>query len=186
MGSSLRVMPPVSVFILAIALGGCASGIYNRDGGDRRLYTLVNLRVGPNGEVSPMNYERWQRLPVCTAVKVRRVGTWSAAVTTLESRRDLLVQYNLEPGERRPYLRKLFGKRCPRDELDSLSDIDREGIRRGKALEGMTRKGVIVAIGYPPAHWTPNLRRSSWIYLHNRYNRFEVEFVDDLVVNVRE
>jgi hypothetical protein len=60
--------------------------------------------------------------------------------------------------------------------LSELSDIDQKGISSGKALVGMSKKGVRIALGYPAAHRTPSLENNSWIYWRNRFRTKVIEF----------
>jgi len=48
--------------------------------------------------------------------------------------------------------------------LDSFSELDLKGIKEGKAYKGMTKEGVMKALGYPAAHKTPSLEAKTWIY----------------------
>ncbi|MBN1141365.1 MAG: hypothetical protein JXB25_06170 [Deltaproteobacteria bacterium] len=57
-----------------------------------------------------------------------------------------------------------------------LSKIDRKGIAEGKAYVGMSREGVMAALGYPAAHRTPSLEASTYIYWKNRYGTVAVHF----------
>jgi hypothetical protein len=68
-----------------------------------------------------------------------------------------------------------------------LSPVDRKGIQMGTALEGMTRQGVIYAMGYPPPHRTPSLDSERWIDWRNRFNTFAVVFdPSGLVMGIQE
>lgn len=70
--------------------------------------------------------------------------------------------------------------------FDELSKKDREGMADGKAYKGMSRKGVMVALGYPAAHRTPSIDSDSWTYWTNRFKTIVVEFDDKgLVSEVR-
>lgn len=60
--------------------------------------------------------------------------------------------------------------------LDNLSAIDREGIQEGRALPGMTKEGVRIALGYPAAHKTYSLESNLWVYWENRWDYFAVMF----------
>ena len=60
--------------------------------------------------------------------------------------------------------------------LDGLSELDRKGVSQGQALIGMSKKGVMTALGYPAAHRTPSLESSTWIYWTNRFGTLAVEF----------
>ncbi len=60
--------------------------------------------------------------------------------------------------------------------LSGLSKVDLKGVKSGKALVGMSRKGVMAALGYPAAHKTPSLESSTWIYWANRFRTVGVDF----------
>jgi hypothetical protein len=60
-----------------------------------------------------------------------------------------------------------------------LSKLDRQGVKEGKAMPGMTREGVMTALGYPAAHRTPTLDAGTWVYWTNRFGTIAVEFGPD-------
>lgn len=60
-----------------------------------------------------------------------------------------------------------------------LSAVDRKGIADGRAAVGMSREGVMAALGYPAAHRTPDLDASRWIYWQNRFRTLAVDFGAD-------
>lgn len=62
--------------------------------------------------------------------------------------------------------------------LQKFSSLDRKGIKEGKALVGMTRDGVMTALGYPAAHRTPSLENTTWVYWTNRFRTLAVDFDD--------
>ena len=67
-----------------------------------------------------------------------------------------------------------------------LSKQDRKGIADGRAYKGMTRKGVMAALGYPAVHRTPSLDAKTWVYWANRFRTVAVDFNDqDTVSGVR-
>ncbi|MCK4502707.1 MAG: hypothetical protein KAU22_06695 [Desulfuromonadales bacterium] len=67
-----------------------------------------------------------------------------------------------------------------------LSKLDKKGIAAGEAFKGMTRKGVMAALGYPAVHKTPSLKAKTWIYWANRFRTVAVDFNDQgKVSNVR-
>lgn len=59
-----------------------------------------------------------------------------------------------------------------------LSKQDKKGIADGKAYKGMTRKGVMAALGYPAVHKTPSLDSKTWVYWANRFKTIGVDFND--------
>ncbi len=60
--------------------------------------------------------------------------------------------------------------------LKELTSLDRKGVKQGKALVGMTKKGVMTALGYPSPHATPSLKDNTWKYWRNRFRTMDVEF----------
>jgi len=76
------------------------------------------------------------------------------------------------------HLLKYFGSSCSAADVESLSKSDQDGIRKGVASPGMTRQGVIYAMGYPPPHVTPDLDAKEWTYWKNRFDRMIVVFDD--------
>lgn len=70
--------------------------------------------------------------------------------------------------------------------LAGLSELDRKGVAKGKAMVGMTRDGVMAALGYPATHRTPSLDAQTWIYWTNRFGTIAVNFgADGKVASVR-
>ena len=59
---------------------------------------------------------------------------------------------------------------------NKFSAVDKKGVAEGKAYKGMTRKGVMVALGYPAVHKTPSLETDTWIYWANRFRTVAVDF----------
>jgi hypothetical protein len=69
---------------------------------------------------------------------------------------------------------------------EGLSEIDRQGIQEGKALPGMSKQGVMIALGYPAKHMTPSTDLNKWIYWKGRFNKLAVEFsTEGKVVSIK-
>jgi hypothetical protein len=60
--------------------------------------------------------------------------------------------------------------------LAHFSAVDRKGIEAGDVYIGMTKEGVLTALGYPPRHRTSSLDANTWIYWRNRFMTMSVEF----------
>lgn len=60
----------------------------------------------------------------------------------------------------------------------SLSELDRDGIYEGRVIEGMSRSGVLVAMGYPPEHANGKkiMKARDWHYWLSRFNKITVSF----------
>jgi len=61
--------------------------------------------------------------------------------------------------------------------LSGLSDQDLKGVKSGKVVAGMTKRGVMTAFGYPAAHRTPNPEENSvWVYWADRFKTIAINF----------
>jgi hypothetical protein len=61
---------------------------------------------------------------------------------------------------------------------EGLSDVDRQGIQAGKALVGMSKPGVMVALGFPARPATASPEEKRWTYWKGRRDMIAVEFDD--------
>ena len=78
---------------------------------------------------------------------------------------------------------RYFGPQCP--DLRSMRPEDVSGIQNAAVYQGMTKAGVIAAIGYPPEHRTQTLEGDVWLYWASRMGRFEVYFTNGVVSGMR-
>jgi hypothetical protein len=60
--------------------------------------------------------------------------------------------------------------------LESYSELDLKGIKEGKPYKGMTRNGIMTALGYPAVHRTPSLDADTYVYWRNRFATTAIEF----------
>jgi hypothetical protein len=141
--------------------------------------TLVNLHPAANGRLYSANFQDSGFIPMCTDVTVTKVTDKRLYFTVNSTKQDyvyLLHKTLTEPWEE--HLNKIFGTNCP--STAGMSEIDQKGIKEGRALVGMTKQGVIYAIGYPPS--TPDYMSSdSWKYWKNHWATFTVEFKGGVV-----
>jgi hypothetical protein len=182
----------VTLALLAVyAIAGCAStpapdGARAADPSLR--YTLVNLHPDDGRRrMYTMNYQQPGLIPRCTAVRFLETGTTHTIVEiAANSRRYLYMTHQSLPEPLARHLARYFGKSCDPAAVTTLSDVDRDGIARGKALPGMTKDGVLLAIGYPPEHVTPTREANVWTYWKSRSRTFTVEFDDGKVVRITD
>lgn len=67
---------------------------------------------------------------------------------------------------------------------ENFSPEDQKGIREGKAFVGMSKNGILAALGYPATHRTPSLDASVWVYWTNRFDTVLIYFDGDKVSDV--
>ena len=151
------------------------------------VYTLVNLH--PDEErhrLYSVNYQQAGLIPLCSKVKIESVDKRKMTFRVLDGDRE--YEYLFHNSMRDPipkHLDRYFGTKCePR--VEAFSEVDRKGIKSGTVQPGMTKKAVILAIGYPPEHATPSLDSDIWTYWKNRFGKMHVHFADGKVSEIRD
>ena len=150
------------------------------------VYTLVNLHPDQeNSRLYSVNYQLPFRIPVCTEVRITKLKKKQMLFEVVDSGReyDYRLHKKATPEGFNAHLAKYFGRECPEEEIKSLSEIDQKGIDKGRAYEGMTKRGIEIAMGYPPTHVTPDRDYDEWMYWMNRFNRTAISFNDAGVVD---
>lgn len=156
--------------------------------GAPEVYTQVNLHPDENRRrLYSVNYQQPGLLPLCTRVRIESVTAKDMAFTLAEGGRT--YAYIFHNSLRDPvakHLDRYFGATCNKAKVDRLSKVDREGVLAGQVSSGMSKEAVILAIGYPPEHATPNLDASAWKYWKNRFNTFLVHFEGGKVSRIQD
>ncbi len=147
-------------------------------------YLRTNLHADlSRRQMYSTNYLQATLLPIGSEVSIDKVNakriqfTMLATAQTFTYSRDKHLQESFVSN-----LERYFGTTDESGSVSSMSDVDQEGIKAGKAMVGMTKAGVILAIGYPPDHATPSTDSSSWQYWKNRWVTRLVHFDDDGIV----
>jgi len=175
----------LAVFVIsgAASADDDAKGLVNASG----VYTLVNLHPDQeNNRLYSVNYQLPYLMKVCTEVKITKLKKKKMTFEVVETGREYDYRWHKKanPGGLNENILLFFGHECPAEEIKTLSEIDQKGIKSGRVSEGMTRRGVIIAMGYPPPHVTPNLEADEWMYWMNRFNRNAVVFGEDGTVEM--
>lgn len=171
-----------SAALVAASIGVVTPSFADIKKGDK-LQTIANLHPDMQRHVLfTLNYQLPGLIPVCSDVTITKVG-----------KKKLAFEYNGQLFEigyegftegagvtfQKAVETIYFGKACDKARMQSLSKIDQEGIRSGQPKVGMSRDGVLFAMGRPPFHANPDLGASSWRYWRNRFAQMVVNFGDD-------
>ena len=152
------------------------------------------------GKHTSTNYRKGTLIPInskCEFVKTpgqrlgfqrkrSRVPTWrSFKVKHLESGQIIEIENKKEysGGDLNRYYLKIFSK--DQTDLSSFTETERQNIISGSVFSGMSKKGAILALGYPPVHMTPSLNNPIWRYWKNRFGTFTLQFQDDEIVELK-
>jgi hypothetical protein len=177
----------------ASALLACASGsgtphAFDALIGSPGVVTLTNLHPDvQRARLFAVNYQQDGLIPVCSEVALLDRDD-ERLVFSVAATGKQYEYYHHEKAAAEPFpdhLARYFGTKCPRDEIAKLPAVDRQGVEQGKALVGMSKRGVVLALGYPPRHVTPSLDADRWVYWRNRMNRIAVLFQDGRVSGVQ-
>lgn len=174
-----------SGFVLALLalLGTACGGGYALTQPDQTYYLQTNLRATSRGVVSSiLGWRGTDVVPVCTPVRVTAVKSREITFEDIETGERF--QYVLHRTSRlgvEEHLARYFGTSCA-PEVDAA---DLRGIEEGLVEVGMTRPGVLVALGHPPEHRTPNLTDPSWMYW-GESGRVVVSFAGDRVASITD
>lgn len=179
--SSARV-GPLLFALAALSVTGCGAPRYAIEGVDQ-LYTAVNLHPDVRRHrLFSTNFQNESLIPRCTPVEVVTV-----------SARKMVFRI---PGDQQAY-QYIFNRRHMRESIEEhlnmileptcdptlpsrLGPVDAQGISMGTVIPGMSRRGVILALGYPPSH-VNDLNAESWRYWRSRRATFTVHFNGDIV-----
>lgn len=172
-----RLMPIIAVLVLTILIGCTFSQV---------LYLKNNVHAhrGDDGELKA-SYASWvyptpghMVIPVNTPIVI---GRWQPGFyfITQDTGKRINFEYNQSnmPYNLNSYINLITAPQPIAE--GGFSGIDRQGINSGKALAGMNKEAVRVALGYPASHRTPTLYEDVWVYWRNRHRHLRVCFGDD-------
>ena len=151
-------------------------------------YTLVNLHPDEGrSRLYAVNYQQAGLIPVCTQVQYVSLDRKKFVFRVAGSGREYTYINHKAAGEPfENHLGRFFGPNCPKSEVDALKGVDMEGVRMGRPLVGMSRRAVVLALGWPPRHVNPMYESPTWKYWRSRFDTFNVLFgVDGRVLNVQ-
>jgi hypothetical protein len=152
------------------------------------VYLKNNIHYQEHGADNKASYANWTNpgqghkiIPVNTPVKISKWGR-GFKITNTENKIKVLFEFHKDRMDMsiEEYLPLIISK-SPIS-LDDLSEVDKQGIQDGKAYSGMTKTGVMMALGYPATHKTPSLESNTWIYWTNRFGTIAVEFNEQGIV----
>ncbi|MDO3379803.1 hypothetical protein [Geoalkalibacter halelectricus] len=182
-------------FLVMVALVGC--GAPKSSVGDRPVYNKYNIhaqgQTGRGGLVYQASYANYTSpgaghliIPAGSQIKISDVSSRRFTVHYPEKNIQVQFEYHeprmgMKVGQ---YLEAITSEEPV--SYASLSEVDQKGIEQGKALVGMSRTGVMAALGYPAGHRTLSLDADAYVYWTNRFGTIAVDFDDQgRVKNIR-
>ena len=169
-----------------IVITGCNESVKKSGIGEKTYYTKYNvhyfLKQGKQKRAAVQNYTLCEGHSFLPYNSVVQVGKWSKgfALVNPKSGDKIFVdcKYLLEKPVS-AYLDLILSE-TPMD-YSSLSDTDKKGISAGKPYVGMSKEGILAALGYPLPRDTKSLDSNAWRYWKGRTNSYMVRFNNNIV-----
>jgi hypothetical protein len=155
---------------------------------DGPVFLKVNIHYQYNGKDSKASYSNFTNpgaghkiLPVNTPVQIKNWKRGFLIINT-ETKEEIFFEYHEARMQMsvQDYLNKITSP--AKVDLSNLSEKDMKGIKDGVASLGMTKNGVMMALGYPATHRTPSLESNTWIYWTNRFRTTAITFDEKGIV----
>jgi hypothetical protein len=152
---------------------------------DSGVYSRYNIHYYVRGSSNLASYANYTDcpghsfLPYNTKFRVGSSGS-GFRLTAVDTGMRILFEYksaNMQGMPEKEYLSTIMSPTPV--EYEGLNAQDQEGIRAGKAIVGMTKQGVMIALGYPAKHRTPSTDSNTWVYWKGRFNMLTVNFGPD-------
>jgi len=186
----------MAIAVLIFGLLGCASMSSGPIEGYNSVYLQNNIhgytQVSRGNTEYRAGYANYVQpdtghfvVPVNTVVSI---GKWRGGFTITRQDNGQLIYFEYRSGNMggmsvEEYLNVITGPQPV--SLKGLSATDRKGIKEGRVMNGMSKKGVQIAWGYPAKHRTPSLEDNVWTYWRNRWVMKTVTFSNGKVTQVQ-
>ena len=143
------------------------------------VVTLTNLHPDEaQSRLYAVNYQQIGLIPVCSKVTLLELSTKRLRFRVEATGRTYdYFNHGAAAEPFQDHLTRYFGYECPAA-VASLVEPDKRGVLLGKAMPGMSKQGVVLAMGYPPLHVNPSLDSNRWIYWTARFAKEAVVFDD--------
>ena len=160
------------VAILALAGANAASAA-------DRLYTAYNIWFEQPTKVYSTNYEKGNILPAGSEVKDVKRSSGGVEFTDPKMGMKFSVEFvgKHHPGVTGEQWADRFLTTKNFAALSGgLTPAEIKAIKAGQIQAGMSKKAVILAVGYPPEVATASTKLDTWKYWRHRFGSYSVQF----------
>jgi hypothetical protein len=174
---SLKILVLAAVLGLGLILAGGSTAL--AADGDAQLYTAYNIWWEQPGKVWSTNYQKGQLLPAGTAVRDAKQTRKSIQFTDVKTDVTYTIVFvpKHHPGKS---IGDIYQRYITDKSLDQLtegfSQSEKDAIKAGSVVNGMSKEAVLVCYGYPPEIATPNTKLDHWQYWRHRFKSYAIDF----------
>ncbi len=170
-------------FVLLLFLSGCSSTPPGVGQAVKAKYTAHNIWY-KKSDVLAINIQTGAILPAGTEITELRITyvkhSRAIAFRTVETRKRFLIRINpryqaknLSPKE---LINRFITTKSFAELTEGLSQKEIDNIKSGTVFPGMSKRAVIISLGYPPKHKTPSTNSMSWRYWKTGRQSYLVNF----------
>lgn len=147
--------------------------------GDQPVYYSKVGFYFEKGRHLTTNYQRGIRVNVNTPVRYLDMGKTHLNIQLIDTGEVVTIQ-NVPKYSRRS-MREVFELMFSPVIVDTsmISKKWMSAIKSGRVQQGMTQDEVLMSMGYPPGHKTPDLSMDTWIYWQSKVDTLEIHFDGD-------
>ena len=148
-----------------------------------KLYTAYNLHHRGNG-IPAVNYQWGTITPLGSEVDIYVNWPGRIKLTDKKTGEFMTLKYNSKysHGTLEEFLKNLITTKNFKEQTKGIPKATLNYILSGTPVNGMTRKEVLQACGYPPKHRTPSLNCSTWVYWKWKIPTFTIVFDNNGIV----
>lgn len=150
-------------------------------------FTAYNIWWEKPDKVYSTNYGKGTLLPAGSEVQDVKIDDGKAVFTDGKTSGQFRVEFvpKHHPGLKgKEFWGRFLTPKSFADLTQGFTEAELDAIKAGEARVGMRKNAVIVALGYPPETRTPSLDSDTWVYWHDRFRSYAVQFADGKVTNV--
>ncbi len=199
-----KIVPTLSI-ICIIIIAGCTGTHYEGDTSGKSstqksaegiIYNRFNIHYYKKSNARTGNIERiasyanyidppnHRMIPYNTPLTIR-IYKRGFTIFLPEADEEILFEYNrtnMDGMTVREYLDLITS--IKKVDYSHFSPLDQQGIAKGQPLPGMSRDGIMVALGYPARHRTPSLDEDTWVYWKDRFRIMKIQFSEGKVSEI--
>jgi hypothetical protein len=163
-----------------------ASGLWNTASAADRLFTAYNIWFEQPTRVYSTNYQRGNILPAGSEVKDVSNSSRKLEFVDVKSNMKFSIEFIAKhhPGLSEEQWKNRFLTSRQFSELTrGFGAAEIKSIKAGGAKIGMSKKAVLVSLGYPPEVGTASTELDTWKYWRHRFGTYTVTFSNGKVSN---
>jgi len=170
-------LPVAAILVLAFGLGNTASAA-------DRLFTAYNMWFESPQKMYSTNYQKGNLLPAGSEVKDVNRSSRKVEFVDAKSNTKFTIEFvgKHHPGVKpEQWIDRLLTTRDFSALTRGLTADEIKAIKAGEVKAGMSKKAVLVSLGYPPEVATASPDLDIWKFWRDRFRNYLVKFTDGKV-----